>query len=89
MYTDVNPEGLQLPSVTLCPGFKKGVFDSVYGHSYPHILRTKGRSKTLPTTEEEVLDWYKARTYDLDEGTYFTLLADEKVKFFMISIAIL
>ena len=72
MYMDVNPEGLQLPSVTLCPGFKRGTFDSVHGSlTYPHILKMKGRNKTMPATEEEILDWYETRTYDLDEGNIY------------------
>ena len=65
MYMEVNPRGLQLPSVTLCPGFKNGVFEST--KSYPHLLMTRGRNKTA--TEEEIQNWYKASTYNLDEGS--------------------
>ena len=68
MYMEVNPGGLPLPSVTLCPGFKQGVFESVEARSYPHILKTRGRNKTMPATEEEIQNWYKASTYNLDEG---------------------
>ena len=65
----INHEGLQLPSLTLCPGFKKGVFESVVGtRSYPHLLKMRGRNKTMPATEEEIQNWYKATTYNLDEG---------------------
>ena len=67
MYMEVNPGGLQLPSVTLCPGFKNGVFVSVLTtDSYPHILKTRGRKSA---TEEEIQNWYKASTYNLDEGS--------------------
>ena len=67
MYMEVNPEGLQLPSVTLCPGFKNGVYESVGStYSYPHILKKRGRRSA---TEEEIQNWYKASTYNLDEGS--------------------
>ena len=68
MYMEVNPGGLQLPSVTLCPGFKQGVFESVASYMYPHILKMRGRNRTMPTTEEDIQGWYKARTYNLNEG---------------------
>ena len=68
IYMEVNPGGLQLPSVTLCPGFKPGVYESVAAGSYPHIVKTLGRNRSLPTTEEEILDWFETRTYNLDEG---------------------
>ena len=65
---EVNPGGLQLPSVTLCPGFKNGVFESMERSTYyyPHILKTRGRRSA---TEEEIQNWYKASTYNLDEGS--------------------
>ena len=67
MYMEENQGGLQLPSVTLCPGFKNGVFESVGSKdSYPHILKTRGRRSA---TEEEIQNWYKASTYNLDEGS--------------------
>ena len=69
MYIEVNPGELPLPSVTLCPGFKQGVFESVEAPTYPHILKTIGRNKSMPTTEEKVSEWFKGSTYDLDEGT--------------------
>ena len=70
MYMELNPGGLQLPSVTLCPGFKDGVFESMEStYSYPHILKTRGRNMTMPATEEEIQNWYISSTYNLDEGT--------------------
>ena len=68
IYMEVNPGGLQLPSVTLCPGFKQGTFESANSFRYPHILKMLGRNKTMPATEEEIWDWFEARTYNLDEG---------------------
>ena len=67
-YMEVNPGGLQLPSVTLCPGFKEGVFDAVTSFKYPHLLKMRLRNKTLPATEVEIRDWFQSQTYNLDEG---------------------
>ena len=67
-YMEVNPGGLQLPSVTLCPGFKQGVFDAVTSFKYPHLLKMRLRNKTLPATEVEIRDWFQSQTYNLDEG---------------------
>ena len=69
-YMESNPAGLQLPSVTLCPGFKEGVFESVTSLVFPHILTMHGRNKTMPTNEEEIWEWFKSSTYNLDEGIY-------------------
>ena len=68
---EVNPGGLQLPSVTLCPGFKQGVFDEVTSFKYPHLLKMRLRNKTVLATEAEIRDWFQSRTYNLDEGILY------------------
>ena len=70
-YMEVNPGGLQLPSVTLCPGFKQGVFDEVTSFKYPHLLKMRLRNKTVLATEAEIRDWFQSRTYNLDEGILY------------------
>ena len=67
-YLEMNPGGLQLPSVTLCPGFKPGVFESSWSRTYPHILKLHGRNKSKPTTAKEVEEWWLNSTYSLIEG---------------------
>jgi hypothetical protein len=60
-------EGLEMPFITLCPGFRPSVFDQVEDRFFPHLLNVKGRVEKN-VTEQEIDEWFREHTYDLAAG---------------------
>ncbi len=62
------PDGLPLPYVTVCPGFKPGTFASVESEEYPHYLVDKFTPAETVATPGQVERWFMERTFELSEG---------------------
>ncbi len=68
---------LQLPYITVCAGFKPRVYNNVthrMGYYFPSLMATAdvdSHGGLSNITEEDVVDWFKENTYDLEESKHF------------------
>ncbi len=75
-WTEVPEMYPELPYITLCPGFKPSMREAIIkkkrglSHEfYPHVTVSESFDKGSTATVEDVDNWWKNQTYDLDEGT--------------------
>ncbi len=74
-WTQVPGKPYDLPYITLCPGYKPSMYDSIVLNKrglsnayYPHVTVSKGFNDSYFATRDEVNSWWRKQTYDLDEG---------------------
>ncbi len=57
-----------MPYLTVCPGYKPGVFQKAeQNRGYPGIV-FEDNFNDSQVTEQEIVKWFKDRTYDLKDG---------------------
>ena len=73
IYQEVNPAGIRLPYLTICPSYNRPKDNGPLG-KFPHFLADEESQNVTNGTEGEIEEYWLSKTFDARDGKFIVVL---------------